>query len=110
MNDHGCQALPNFPVLCCLNLSGNSLHRGLTALPYTSLQKLDLTRNQLNDEGAERTVAACSKCTRLTYLNLFNNNIRNQGALAITKALPQFRTLERLDIRNNKFGTVTVCL
>ena len=70
-----------------------------------SLRVLDLRANEISIAGAEAFAILLMKggCI-LSSLNLSRNRIQDQGAQALGVALRSCRTLVDLDIRNNKIG------
>ena len=76
-------------MLRFLNLSGNRFYKALTALPFDSLQKLDLSANCMNDEGAARIAAFAPQCRQLQKLNSRHYKIALSGAHALAGALRQ---------------------
>ena len=70
-----------------------------------SLRLLDLRANEISIAGAEAFAILLMKggCI-LSSLNMSRNRIQDQGAQALGVALRSCRTLADLDIRNNKIG------
>ena len=91
-------------MLSFLNLSGNRFFKGLTALPFDSLQELDFSSNCMKDEGAARIAAFAPQCQQLQKPNLRHNKIALSGAQALAVAVTRFPVLQRLDLRNNVYG------
>ena len=58
--------------------------------------------NNIGDEGATAIAKALETNTTLSELDLYHNNIGDEGATAIAKALETNTTLSKLDL--NKFG------
>ena len=75
----------------------------------SSLGFLDLSNNEIADEGAGQLAAAWQDGkTRLTHLNLSDNRITDTGALKLAHACrylqPQQRTIVELNLMNNMIG------
>jgi len=126
---------PQLTELCLSNMNmGRNECTALATLfrcTTSELQKLNLDRNSINDEGVELLVQALLKNNHLQYLNLLcnedititgwkavatllempccnlksldvdYNNIGNEGALVFANALANNSTLETLEIRRN---------
>ncbi|CAF1335933.1 unnamed protein product [Didymodactylos carnosus] len=70
----------------------HNLHYGILHLPYTDLSAKQIT---------EIAHALKVNTTTLITLDISNNNISNEGAISIGDALKVNKTLTRLDIENN---------
>ena len=75
----------------------------------SSLGFLDLSNNEIADEGVGQLAAAWQDGkTRLTHLNLSDNRITDAGALKLAHACrylqPQQRTIVELNLMNNMIG------
>jgi Ran GTPase-activating protein (RanGAP) involved in mRNA processing and transport len=94
-----------------LDLSGNKL--GDKGAKWVSqvinsgahLKEIQLGCNSIGDEGAKDIADAIARNnTSLTYLNLWGNEIKIGGAIAITDALRWNSTLTKLDLSRNYIG------
>ena len=80
-----------------------------------TLQKLDLSNNNLSDDGAA-TISDGLKTNRtLLELNLSNNSLSDDGAATISDCLKANRTLLELNLSNNNLSddgaaTISDCL
>ena len=70
----------------------------------TTLERLDLYANNIGDEGAKALASALEKNTTLVLLELAKNNIGDEGAKALATALEKNRSLERLYLELNYIG------
>ena len=103
-------ALSMHPNMRGLDLDGNQLNKigcmALTTLlqnSATKLQVLDISRNNIDDEGIETLVSVLSKCTELKELYIDNSpsiTIRGWKILASTLKAPA-SNLEILSINRN---------
>ena len=66
-----------------------------------ALQKLDLSKNTLSDDGAVTISDGLKYNNTLMELNISQNSITNKGTMNITKAIQVNTTLQKLDISNN---------
>ena len=66
-----------------------------------ALQNLDLSNNNLCDDGAVTISDGLKYNNTLLELNISQNNITNEGTKNITKAIQVNTTLRKLDISNN---------
>ena len=84
-----------------LNLSGKNVNflKNLLAFSFPDLTELDLSSNNLGDEGAE-VVASSTNLPALTVLNLSLNQIGNSGTRAIATS-QNFKSLRNLDLSHN---------
>ena len=69
----------------------------------TSLQRLDLRFNKLNDEDMAYLAAALSHNESIRFLGLASNQIGNVGLSILASKVPQFRGLSQLVLTNNLF-------
>ena len=109
--DRACRRLRNNdPILQRLDLSNNQISdEGATALAQamkgnTTLQRLYLDNNQISDEGATALAQAIKGNTTLHRLDLDNNQISDEGATALAQAMKGNTTLPRLSLRCNKIS------
>ena len=85
------------------NITDEGMVDIITALSlYPNLQRLNLSRNCLRKNGcvALATLLRCS-ATELTFLNLSNNEINNEGLEAFVPALTKCIQLRQLLLNNN---------
>lgn len=69
---------------------------------FSSLKKLDLSGNNLGDEGAAQIDKVLKLSSKITHLNVSNNGITPIGLQLIASSLAdEDSTLEHLDIRDN---------
>eukprot|EP00658_Telonema_sp_P-2_P083949 TRINITY_DN9204_c0_g1_i1.p1 TRINITY_DN9204_c0_g1~~TRINITY_DN9204_c0_g1_i1.p1 ORF type:complete len:364 (+),score=69.85 TRINITY_DN9204_c0_g1_i1:140-1231(+) len=95
------ELLKSMPNAWSVNLAGNRLYRGLTALP-PCLEILDLAQNQMTDQGAVRIATALPDSPSLRKISLYGNEITRDGVKIILQALVQHsRVLEFCDLREN---------
>ena len=104
-------ALSMHPLLENIELYGNHLHKNgcmamttLLRCSATQLQTLDLTNNEINDEGIDYLVPGLKTCSYLTILRLFNNPaITRKGwqKLATILEAPNSNIMELNIARNN---------
>lgn len=98
------------PTIRKLDLSSNELHdEGAIALfdaarTSTSLRTLILCSNQLTEACAPALAALLALSTPLRTLYLDHNSLGRAGVAAIVKALASNTTLEKLGLRANKIG------
>jgi len=72
---------------------------------HQSLSYLDLSHNNIKDEGAARLAGMLEKNRVLKQLILDNNNLTPAGIKVLADALLVNRTLEVLSLTNNKVGS-----
>ena len=65
------------------------------------LISLNLFYNQIGNDGV-KYIAVSDNLLSLQNLNLTDNEITDEGAIVLAKFLPLFTNLTRLDIRYNK--------
>ena len=73
----------------------------IPAVHNPAVTELSLTRNAISDAGAEALAAALCEGVMLKYLYLNQNDVHEDGMLALSNALEVNTTLERLDISWN---------
>ena len=69
-----------------------------------SLQVLDVTFNAIGDDGAKALAEALHVNTSLKTLHLMGNNIGVEGAVSFSEALVYNQTLQELNVSNNHIG------
>ena len=72
-------------------------------LEHPGLTELDLSHNVIRDKGA-RGIGKLLTCSRLTKLNVGDNQIRAMGGQAIAHALTKNTTLTYLNLELNRLG------
>ena len=72
-------------------------------LVNTTLQKLDISHNNLSDDGVIN-ISECLKSNRTQDLDLSVNRITNRGAIRIAEAICVNTTLQRLSISHNNIS------
>jgi len=96
--------------LTTLNLTNNDIGddgtRALAeALPRNqALQTLNLGRNEIGDDGARALAEALPRNQALQTLNLGRNEIGDDGARALAEALPRNQALQTLNLGRNEIG------
>ena len=94
-------------TLCKLNLSSNNItDEGAKRLAEAikvnrKLQKLNTSSNKITDEGAKRLAEAIQVSTTLQELNISSNKITDEGAKRLAEAIGVNRTLQELNISKN---------
>lgn len=87
-----------------LRLERNNLtHAAVPALIQLSLKTLDLTKNNIGDEGAELLAQALRAKSSITRLMLECNNISPRGVSALAQALKSSQ-VRSLDLSHNPAG------
>ena len=95
------ESLQNNTKLQSLRLK-NITKEGLKPIfEVKALQKLDLSNNNLCDDGAVTISDGLKYNNTLLELNISQNNITNEGTKNLTKAIQVNTTLRKLDISNN---------
>ena len=67
------------------------------------LRKLDLSSNQLRNQGATEVANVLVSNASIQSLNMDYNEIKEHGLVAMMKVLEQNKTLVKLKMENNKF-------
>ena len=94
-------------TLCKLNLSSNNItDEGAKKLAEaiqvnTTLQELNMSSNKITDEGAKQLGKAIEVNRTLQELNISSNKITDEGAKQLGKAIEVNRTLQELNISKN---------
>jgi Ran GTPase-activating protein (RanGAP) involved in mRNA processing and transport len=83
-----------------ITLNRESLCAIAQALPALRLKALSLFDNQIDDVGLKQLCDVLPRCQSLRALNLDNNNITDDGATCLSRALP-LGLIERLLLNNN---------
>lgn len=101
------QALAVNVSLLNLNMSENPIGRDgvaciSSALLFSSLNKLDLSLNSIDDAMANCLADALARNTSLTTLDLSQNRIGVDGALSLSNALAVNSSLRNLDLSLNR--------
>ena len=94
-------------TLTNLNLSGNIIDVSDTPPPwafFVRLTHLNLSYNNINDNGAYRLGSFLSRNTTLTHLNLSHNSIDDGGARYLSRALSRNTALTHLNLSGNDIG------
>lgn len=104
--------LPRFTALVALDLSNNKIGvkgaRALAAaLKETKLATLDLSKNyMIGTDGTKALAAFCAVSSTLTELSLKENELGDEGVVAIRDALAANKAckLEKLNLWKNRIG------
>ena len=94
-------------TLTNLNLSGNIIDVSDTPPPwafFVRLTHLNLSYNNIDDNGAYRLGSFLSRNTTLTHLNLSHNSIDDGGARYLSRALSRNTALTHLNLSGNDIG------
>eukprot|EP00961_Rhodomonas_salina_P303977 3941432-Rhodomonas_salina.9 len=75
---------------------------------FGRLRRLDVGQNGLGVEGTGNLAGAFAVCTSLTALNLFGNNVQDQGVELLAKVLPTLSHLSSLSLGCNGVTDVGV--
>ena len=67
------------------------------------LRKLNMSSNQLRNQGCTEVANIMMSNTSIQTLNLDNNDIKEHGLVAMLKVLETNKTLVKLRMENNKF-------
>ncbi len=67
-----------------------------------TVTNIDLSDNQIRNEGAGLIACFLEKNSSVTYIDLSNNKIGNEGARLILKAIRKNNTLTEINLHNNK--------
>ncbi|KAL0208034.1 hypothetical protein P9112_010621 [Eukaryota sp. TZLM1-RC] len=104
------RALESNSTLTQLNLSDNNIaDEGASSLAralesnYT-LTQMNLSDNNIADEGASSLARALESNYTLTQLNLSDNNIADEGASSLARALESNYTLTQLNLSDNNIA------
>lgn len=73
------------------------------SLPYCPIKNLNVGWNQITDEGAQELAKALEVNTSLNCLNLWGNQISSVGVIALLTSLQNNSTLGTLDLSDNPF-------
>jgi hypothetical protein len=99
------------PTITELNLSNkniinNEVFKNFVSALQTNnhIVKLNLSSNNLGDEGVTELVKILTRNTTLTKLNLSNNNITDIGATQLYTAILNNKTLIYLNLSRNKIN------
>ncbi|KAH3767255.1 Protein NLRC3 [Pelomyxa schiedti] len=91
-----------------LILRGNSVDMEFLVqalkVPHVHLMQLDVSHNQITDEGAKLLADALKTSTVLAHVDLSGNSIRYEGAIALAGSLRVNRSLICLRLNDNKIG------
>eukprot|EP00928_Gymnodinium_smaydae_P016158 TRINITY_DN16021_c0_g2_i1.p1 TRINITY_DN16021_c0_g2~~TRINITY_DN16021_c0_g2_i1.p1 ORF type:complete len:880 (+),score=187.39 TRINITY_DN16021_c0_g2_i1:135-2774(+) len=79
-----------------------AIAEALVRQEHGSMRRLDLTNNDVGDDGAARLAAELQPRKSLRLLLLAGNNIGDAGATALAKLLHEQKALEELRLGNNK--------
>ena len=94
-------------TLTNLNLSGNIIDVSDAPPPwafFVRLTHLNLSYNNIDDNGAYRLGSFLSRNTTLTHLNLSHNSIDDGGARHLSRALSRNTALTHLNLSGNNIG------
>ena len=69
-----------------------------------NLQHLDLSENEIGVDGAVAIAKALKNAVNLQHLDLSENNIGDDGAVAIAEGLKNAASLQRLNLKWNRIG------
>ena len=94
--------LSNCNELAELNISHNCLHNmsTLDCLICSSLTKIDLSNNNIDNQAVKELSVFLSHCTKVEELNLANNNLQTGGAIQVFKNMT-CTSLKRINISGN---------
>ena len=92
-----------------LDIQGNNIGEGARNLflgfkDFVTLQKLDLSRNEISSDGAAALADAWQSGCPLERLILSFNNICCEGAIALASLCQSGSKLRDLELSNNKIG------
>ena len=95
--------------LHCLYIAGNNLGPGARNLLqyfkyFIYLQELDLSENNIGSDGAVALASAFQNCCQLQTLHLSDNSIGSDGAVALASACRNTSQLKNLYLRSNDIG------
>src|SRR3989338_6644607 len=99
-------SLPFFLSLPTMAATNDKLDDAIFGLSHNvaTLTSLNLSSNQLGDEGAGRLAEALAFNSTLTNLNLKSNNVGDKGASRLAEALATNSSLTSLNLMNNWVG------
>ena len=105
------QMLSQCPHITDINLCDNLI--GLERFPIVFkmceyLECLDLSYNQIDNDGIESFVKELRKCKTLLSLNLSNNKISDIGADSLAGVLGECKSLVCLKLHNNNIGSIGI--
>jgi Ran GTPase-activating protein (RanGAP) involved in mRNA processing and transport len=105
------QMLRKCPNITDINLSNNLI--GLERFPIVFkmceyLEYLDLSYNQIGNDGIESFVRELRKCKTLLSLNLSNNKIDDISANSLSGVLGECKSLVCLKLHNNNIGSIGI--
>ena len=100
-------ALPKASTLRTLNLDGCAVgaspcSRLAAAIAASTITSLDLSDNEIGDEGAWELAWRLPECPALRHLGLAVNNIEEDGGVEFLPALAAGTGLTSLDLRGNR--------
>lgn len=103
--------LSQCPNITDINLSNNLI--GLERFPIVFrmceyLECLDLSYNQIGNDGIESFVRELEKCKTLLSLNLSNNKIDDIGADSLARVLGECNYIVCLKLHNNNIGSIGI--
>ena len=87
-------------TLCNITSSGSTKFAEAIQVP-TTLQKLNISNNWIHDDGAIAISNSLKYNISLQQLNMSKNNITSEGAMYIAEAIQVNSTLEKLDLSSN---------
>ncbi|WP_341747490.1 hypothetical protein [Candidatus Tisiphia endosymbiont of Dascillus cervinus] len=76
----------------------------LEAIIENPISELDLSSNNLGDNGAKEVAGIIQNSTKLKILKLSNNQIGSEGMGALSSAFDHNETVTDLDLSNNNLG------
>ncbi|BFD46011.1 MAG: hypothetical protein DMENIID0002_06570 [Rickettsia endosymbiont of Sergentomyia squamirostris] len=76
----------------------------LEAIIENPISELDLSSNNLRDDGAKVVAGIIQNSTKLKILKLSNNQIGSKGMGALSSAFDHNKTVTDLDLSNNELG------
>ncbi|MFU7500167.1 MAG: hypothetical protein ACJBCI_00340 [Candidatus Tisiphia sp.] len=76
----------------------------LEAIIENPISELDLSSNNLGDNGAKVVAGIIQNSTELRHLDLSNNKIGSEGMGALSSAFDHNKTVTDLDLSNNDLG------
>ncbi|WP_410521554.1 hypothetical protein [Candidatus Tisiphia endosymbiont of Empis tessellata] len=91
-------------LLIYLIVRFNWTKRYLEAIIENPISELDLSSNNLGDNGAKVVAGIIQNSTKLKILKLSNNQIGSEGMGALSSAFDHNETVTDLDLSNNNLG------